>query len=166
MGRLLPVRSLVCSFRRSLRLPRCRFARKSRFNLLPALSVACSVGSRFLGLLGPRRGDYMPGHPGSLFCGTFRTYTGFSTTYTGSSTTLASVCAEDDVLAVLFRALLTRKRGCLGRFRAVLLVCRPCGRLSALFVAPFVFLGVALPGNVGSTSSLRSLWPVLWDLGS
>ena len=78
-------------------------------------------------------------------------------TYSGSSTTLASVWAEDDVLAVCFRALLTRKRGGLGRFRAVWVVYGPFGRLSARVVARFDFLGVALPGKVASTSLLRSL---------
>ena len=54
------------------------------------------------------------------------------------------------------------------RFRPVCAVFVPFGRLSGLFVGLFVFLGVGLPGNVGSTSSLRcllgSLWPVF--LGS
>ena len=57
-----------------------------------------------------RRGDYMPGHPGSVFCGFFSSVHWVLRTYSGSSTTLASVWAEDDVLTVCFRALLTRKR--------------------------------------------------------
>ena len=104
-----------------------------------------------------RRGDYMPGHPGSVFCGFFSSAHWVLHTYSGSSTTLASVWAEDDVLTVSFRALLTRKRGVLGRFRAVWVLYCPCGRLSGRFVALFVFLGVAVPGKAASTSSLRSL---------
>ena len=104
-----------------------------------------------------RRGDYMPGHPGSVFCGFFWNVHWVLHTYSGSSTTLASVWAEDDVLTVSFRALLTRKRGGLGRFRAVWVLYCPCGRLSARFVALFDFLGDALPGKVASKSFLRSL---------
>ena len=120
-----------------------------------------------------RRGDYMPGHPGSLFCGSFRTYTGSWTRTLGRPRLWRPSALKT-----------TSWRSCFGLFRrangAVWAVFGLFGPFSARLVACLLFSSISSSSSVSvcpetsvqpTSTSWRSLgfrsrgWNALDDLG-